>query len=251
MKVGTSIAEAERRLILATLEHFEGDKKKAGLDAPDQPQDPLQPPERLPRGRLSRRPSPSAPRRARLARPGSAEHDLHRRPGRAAARPPGECAAGSTGARPGAPRPAAAATLGVRDLDLVDRAAHAPLGREARPRGRDAGARPRASRRAAAAPGSPRARCGTSSRPSPCTRSSRRARRGRGARRRRPPPRRAPRCSARASARVRAWLIGFSMWNSSTASSPLPRRASAIDHPERGVGVLAAVLAHPRRIAAM
>jgi DNA-binding NtrC family response regulator len=29
MKVGTSIAEAERRLILATLEHFEGDKKKA------------------------------------------------------------------------------------------------------------------------------------------------------------------------------------------------------------------------------
>ncbi len=29
MKVGTSIAEAERRLILATLEHFEGDKKRA------------------------------------------------------------------------------------------------------------------------------------------------------------------------------------------------------------------------------
>jgi DNA-binding NtrC family response regulator len=29
MKVGTSIGEAERRLILATLEHFEGDKKKA------------------------------------------------------------------------------------------------------------------------------------------------------------------------------------------------------------------------------
>ena len=29
MKVGTSVAEAERRLILATLEHFEGDKKKA------------------------------------------------------------------------------------------------------------------------------------------------------------------------------------------------------------------------------
>jgi len=29
MKVGTTIAEAERRLILATLEHFEGDKKKA------------------------------------------------------------------------------------------------------------------------------------------------------------------------------------------------------------------------------
>ena len=28
LKVGTSIAEAERRLILATLEHFEGDKKK-------------------------------------------------------------------------------------------------------------------------------------------------------------------------------------------------------------------------------
>jgi two-component system, NtrC family, response regulator AtoC len=28
-RVGTSIAEAERRLILATLEHFEGDKKKA------------------------------------------------------------------------------------------------------------------------------------------------------------------------------------------------------------------------------
>jgi two-component system response regulator AtoC len=29
MKVGTSIGEAERRLILATLEHFEGDKKRA------------------------------------------------------------------------------------------------------------------------------------------------------------------------------------------------------------------------------
>jgi DNA-binding NtrC family response regulator len=29
MKVGTSISEAERRLVLATLEHFEGDKKKA------------------------------------------------------------------------------------------------------------------------------------------------------------------------------------------------------------------------------
>jgi len=29
IKVGTSIAEAERRLVLATLEHFEGDKKKA------------------------------------------------------------------------------------------------------------------------------------------------------------------------------------------------------------------------------
>jgi DNA-binding NtrC family response regulator len=29
MKVGTSIAEAERRLILATIEQFEGDKKKA------------------------------------------------------------------------------------------------------------------------------------------------------------------------------------------------------------------------------
>jgi DNA-binding NtrC family response regulator len=29
LKVGTSIAEAERRLILATLEHVEGDKKKA------------------------------------------------------------------------------------------------------------------------------------------------------------------------------------------------------------------------------
>ena len=29
LKVGTSVAEAERRLILATLEHFEGDKKKA------------------------------------------------------------------------------------------------------------------------------------------------------------------------------------------------------------------------------
>jgi len=29
MKVGTTIADAERRLILATLEHFEGDKKKA------------------------------------------------------------------------------------------------------------------------------------------------------------------------------------------------------------------------------
>jgi len=28
LKVGTSIAEAERRLVLATLEHFEGDKKK-------------------------------------------------------------------------------------------------------------------------------------------------------------------------------------------------------------------------------
>jgi DNA-binding NtrC family response regulator len=28
VKVGTSIAEAERRLLLATLEHFEGDKKK-------------------------------------------------------------------------------------------------------------------------------------------------------------------------------------------------------------------------------
>jgi DNA-binding NtrC family response regulator len=28
LKVGTSIAEAERRLILATLEHFEGDKKR-------------------------------------------------------------------------------------------------------------------------------------------------------------------------------------------------------------------------------
>jgi DNA-binding NtrC family response regulator len=29
LNVGTSIAEAERRLVLATLEHFEGDKKKA------------------------------------------------------------------------------------------------------------------------------------------------------------------------------------------------------------------------------
>jgi len=29
LRVGTSVAEAERRLILATLEHFEGDKKKA------------------------------------------------------------------------------------------------------------------------------------------------------------------------------------------------------------------------------
>jgi DNA-binding NtrC family response regulator len=29
LKVGTSVADAERRLILATLEHFEGDKKKA------------------------------------------------------------------------------------------------------------------------------------------------------------------------------------------------------------------------------
>jgi DNA-binding NtrC family response regulator len=29
MKVGTSVPEAERRLILATLEHFDGDKKKA------------------------------------------------------------------------------------------------------------------------------------------------------------------------------------------------------------------------------
>jgi two-component system response regulator AtoC len=29
IKVGTSIGEAERRLVLATLEHFEGDKKKA------------------------------------------------------------------------------------------------------------------------------------------------------------------------------------------------------------------------------
>ena len=28
VKVGTSIAEAERRLVLATLEHFQGDKKK-------------------------------------------------------------------------------------------------------------------------------------------------------------------------------------------------------------------------------
>ena len=27
---------------------------------------------------------------------------------------------------------------------------------------------------------------------------------------------------------VRVWLIGFSMWKSSTASSPLPSRASAI-----------------------
>ena len=29
MRVGTSIAEMERRLILATLEHFDGDKKRA------------------------------------------------------------------------------------------------------------------------------------------------------------------------------------------------------------------------------
>jgi DNA-binding NtrC family response regulator len=29
LKVGSSLAEAERRLILATLEHCEGDKKKA------------------------------------------------------------------------------------------------------------------------------------------------------------------------------------------------------------------------------
>ena len=27
---------------------------------------------------------------------------------------------------------------------------------------------------------------------------------------------------------VREWLMGFSMWNSSTASSPLPSRATAI-----------------------
>lgn len=29
VKVGTSVPEMERRLILATLEHFDGDKKKA------------------------------------------------------------------------------------------------------------------------------------------------------------------------------------------------------------------------------
>jgi DNA-binding NtrC family response regulator len=29
LQVGTSVSEAERRLILATLDHYEGDKKKA------------------------------------------------------------------------------------------------------------------------------------------------------------------------------------------------------------------------------
>ena len=49
--------------------------------------------------------------------------------------------------------------------------------------------------------------------------------------------------------RVRVWLMGFSMWNISIASSPLPRRASAITVQMRGVGVLPAVLAHAGRVA--
>jgi two-component system response regulator AtoC len=35
MRVGTPIAEMERRLILTTLDHFEGDQKKAVQDQPE------------------------------------------------------------------------------------------------------------------------------------------------------------------------------------------------------------------------
>ena len=47
IRVGTPIEEAERRLILATLEHCAGDKKKTADAAQDQPEDALQPAQRL------------------------------------------------------------------------------------------------------------------------------------------------------------------------------------------------------------
>ena len=46
-----------------------------------------------------------------------------------------------------------------------------------------------------------------------------------------------------------AWLIGFSIANSSPARSPSPSAAKASDRPDRGVGVLAAVLADARQVA--
>jgi hypothetical protein len=49
---------------------------------------------------------------------------------------------------------------------------------------------------------------------------------------------------------VREWLMGFSMWKSSIASSPLPRRATAITVHTAACVYWPAVLAHARGIAA-
>ena len=93
------------------------------------------------------------------------------------------------------------------------------------------------------------ARRDTSSRPIPCTSSSRRARRAAGARRRRRRSRTARSCSGRRRRRVRAWLTGFSMWKNSAASSPLPSLRQRHHDPDGRVRVLAAVLADAGRIA--
>ena len=84
-----------------------------------------------------------------------------------------------------------------------------------------------ARRGAASHPAAPRRRPGTSSRPSPCTRSSRRGRRDGPASRRRPRRRRARRGSARRSSGSVAWLIGLIIRNSASARSPLPSSACA------------------------
>jgi hypothetical protein len=46
-RVGTPIAEMERRFILATLDHCEGNNKRAVQAPEDQPEDPLQPAQRV------------------------------------------------------------------------------------------------------------------------------------------------------------------------------------------------------------
>ena len=51
VRPGTTIADAERMLIFATLRQFGGDKTRAAEVARHQPQDPLQPPARLREGR--------------------------------------------------------------------------------------------------------------------------------------------------------------------------------------------------------
>ena len=101
----------------------------------------------------------------------------------------------------------------------------------------------------AAGPAAPAPPPDTSSPPIPCTTSSRRGRRASDARRRRRRRRTARPCSARRPPAVRVWLIGLIRWNSSIASSPRPSRASAITAPQRGVRVLAAVLANARQVA--